>query len=224
MEVKRKVTRLSRADRSKAILSAARSVFEAKGYEKSTVAEIAKQVGVVEGTVLHYYPSKRSLVINVTAAFYEQLIEDLQQGLDGIDGFRQRLNYVIYSHLLALKNNSSLCAVILSESRGVDKEFVAQVHDFNRRYTSILMELLAQGQASGSLKKSVSRTLIRNVVFGTIEHYMWDIVSGHALESATDVALQLTALIFDGVGGASEVVPDNSELRALVGRLNKLIE
>jgi AcrR family transcriptional regulator len=224
MEVKRKVTRLSRADRSKAILLAAREVFEAKGYEKATVAEIAKHVGVVEGTVLHYFPSKRALVINVTAAFYEALIESLQEGLEGIEGFRNRFYYVIHSHLTALKNSSALCAVILSESRGIDDEVVSKVHDFNKRYTGILMDVLVQGQGSEEISQSVSRALIRNVVFGTIEHYLWDIISGHPLDAVDAIASQLTTLILDGVG--VEPVPSNesNELRDLVGRLNKLVQ
>src|SRR5690606_12222508 len=117
MESKRKVTRLSQEDRSSAILAAARRVFEAKGYEKPTVAEIAREVGVVEGTVLHYFPSKRVLVMKVTEGFYAELIAGLVKGLEGITGVANRLHYIIHSHLTALHDNSALCAVILSESR-----------------------------------------------------------------------------------------------------------
>ncbi|MFA7555484.1 MAG: TetR/AcrR family transcriptional regulator [Spongiibacteraceae bacterium] len=223
MEAKRKVTRLSREDRTRAILTTARHVFESKGYEKATVAEIAKQVGVVEGTVLHYFPSKRALVIAVTEAFYAGLIEGLQKGVEGIEGFRNRLHYIIHSHLSALDSNSALCAVILSESRGLDRELAQQVHDFNRRYAGILMKVIAAGQDGGDIAASVSPTLIRNVVFGAIEHYLWDIVAGNKLGSSAEVAGQLTSLIIDGVGVGHAGIDADADVRTLVAKLNRMI-
>src|SRR5690606_9261070 len=169
----------SREDRSSAILAAARRVFEAKGYEKATVAEIAREVGVVEGTVLHYFPSKRVLGMKVTEGFYAGLIGGLVKGLEGITRVANRLHYIIHSHLTALHDKSALCAVILSEARGIDRELADQVHDFNRRYTGILTKVIAEGQRQGEINSTVTPVLIRNVVFGTIEHYLWDIVAGH---------------------------------------------
>lgn len=70
---RKKVVRQSREARVRDILNAAREVFEARGYEKATVAEIASRVGIVEGTVFSYFPSKRVLVLKVMEQFYHQI-------------------------------------------------------------------------------------------------------------------------------------------------------
>lgn len=58
-------SRQSREYRQQEILKAAREVFERCGYEDATISEIADSIGVVEGTVLHYFQNKRTLMARV---------------------------------------------------------------------------------------------------------------------------------------------------------------
>lgn len=56
----RRRARRPRAEREREILAAARAVFSEKGYADGSVAEIARRVGVVEGTVYTYFDTKRA--------------------------------------------------------------------------------------------------------------------------------------------------------------------
>src|SRR3954451_915601 len=58
-------------DRRAHLLSSARSVFAAKGYEAATVSEIVAGAGVAQGTFYIYFPGKESLA----AAFAEELAD-----------------------------------------------------------------------------------------------------------------------------------------------------
>lgn len=51
--------------RKNQILQAAKKLFIAKGYNAATVDDIAREVGIVKGTVLHYFTSKDKLFIAV---------------------------------------------------------------------------------------------------------------------------------------------------------------
>jgi AcrR family transcriptional regulator len=51
------------AERSRAILEAAMSVFGANGYNKGTLSEVAEQVGMTHAGVLHHFGSKEGLLI-----------------------------------------------------------------------------------------------------------------------------------------------------------------
>ncbi len=48
--------------RKQQILRSARKVFMEKGFEEATVDDIAKEEGVVRGTILYHYKSKACLV------------------------------------------------------------------------------------------------------------------------------------------------------------------
>ena len=68
-------------ERRDAILASARKVFARKGYEGTTVADIAKEAGVAAGTVYLYYASKTDLF----AALNLQLFAMINQALQSAD-------------------------------------------------------------------------------------------------------------------------------------------
>lgn len=215
-------TRLSREHREKEIIAAARIVFIHRGYELATIAEIADSVGVVEGTVLHYFKSKRALMVKVIEEFYEEITAAMESGVSAISGAQNKLRYIIHTHMSLLHNNSDLCTVILNESRGSQTELLEKVHSFNRRYSNVVINVVREGKLSGEISESTSPILIRNVVFGAIEHYLWDIVAGTKREDADLIADQLTQMIFHGIVQK----PENSrgEINHLISKLNKLID
>jgi AcrR family transcriptional regulator len=55
--------------RREQILDAALNVFSRKGFDKSTVPDIARQAGIAVGTIYNYYPSKRDLFVAAIAKF-----------------------------------------------------------------------------------------------------------------------------------------------------------
>ncbi|MDF1693253.1 MAG: TetR/AcrR family transcriptional regulator [Zhongshania sp.] len=215
-------TRLSREQRETEIISAARQVFINRGYEIATIAEIADMVGVVEGTVLHYFKSKRALMAKVIENFYEEITLAMETGAAAISGAQNKLRYVIHTHMSFLHNNCDLCTVILNESRGSHTELLEKVHNFNRRYTNVVINVVREGKESGEIDESVSPILIRNVVFGAIEHYLWDIVSGTKREDSNVIAEQLTHLLFNGIVSSAD--DSRSEINHLILKLNKLID
>jgi AcrR family transcriptional regulator len=50
----------------KAIIEAARNIFATKGYEETTIAEIADEAGVAVGTVYLYFHNKRGIYTSVS--------------------------------------------------------------------------------------------------------------------------------------------------------------
>ena len=113
----RRATRQPKAEREAAILEAARREFEEKGYDGAKVADIAKRVGVVEGTIFHYFRNKRALVVSVMENFYADITTEQEIGLSRVQGARNRLHYIIRHHLEVMTKNADLCGVLLRESR-----------------------------------------------------------------------------------------------------------
>jgi len=64
---------------------------------------------------------------------------------------------------------------------------------------------------------------VRNSIFGTIEHYMWEILSAQVQVNTDEVANNLTELIFNGIAQVDTEV-NHSDVNRLIGKLNKLID
>src|SRR5215211_175519 len=57
------------------IAEAAHRLFTERGFETVTVAEVAREADVSEGTVFNYFPTKEELFFSGMEAFEAQLVE-----------------------------------------------------------------------------------------------------------------------------------------------------
>jgi AcrR family transcriptional regulator len=151
-QARRVVNRLPRHRREGDILAAATAVFREQGYEQASMAEIAARAGVVEGTIYKYFESKRDLLMQVMAGWYESMLANYAQHLAGIKGTGDRLRYVIWRHLSFIAGNPGLCRVFFREIRSGVEYPNSHLHDLNRRYTSYITDILRDGMASGEFR------------------------------------------------------------------------
>ncbi len=175
-ERERRSTR--RSEREREILEAARAVFAERGYAQGSVAEIAERVGVVEGTIYTYFATKRELLLRVVADFYENLIREVESGLRSIRGAENRLRFLIARHLQVFVQDLGICRVLLSEIRPDPNLYGDAVRELNRRYTALALEVIEQGIRSGELRRDVAPTVLRDLIYGGIEHALWRFVHG----------------------------------------------
>lgn len=217
--------KISKKDLRKAeILKAARMIFEECGYEKAKVAQIAEKVGVVEGTVFHYFGSKQELVVKVMEIFYEEISTDLGIGLKDIKGFKNRLYFIIWFHFNVLIKNAPLCNVLITEPRkGLNSELKEDIKNFNRRYNIHFNNLFDKAIANGQIKKNTSRSLVRNTIYGSIESAMWYYLSDGKQINIASEANQLTDLIYNGISTTVEQAINKNEINGLVKKLNNLL-
>jgi len=79
------------SQRSIEILEAARTLFAEKGFDGTSISDIAGSVGVADGAIYKHFASKRALLFEVIRAFYEPVIELASQTVTGIPDVRGRL-------------------------------------------------------------------------------------------------------------------------------------
>ncbi|WP_250473584.1 TetR/AcrR family transcriptional regulator [Caballeronia sp. GAFFF1] len=157
------------------ILQAGRDVFAEKGYDAATTAEIAQRAGISEATVFSYFSGKRALCARVIADWYDEIIDAFESGLPREGSVRQQFAFIVRTHLrLMLVNGTGLCSLVLSEGRTKQHDLSDTLTELQRRYTAPLMDVLARGQALGHIRADVSLRLLRSLVFGPMEHVLWD--------------------------------------------------
>jgi AcrR family transcriptional regulator len=183
--------------RVREILSAAREVFGEKGFEKATILEIAQRLGTSEATVFTYFESKRELCMEVLRGWYYKMSAELEREVALVEGFRAQLDFVIYKHLKHLiEEGTGICALVLSEGRNVDREFTDLITDIKRRYTAPLMAALAVAQKSGEIRPDLPLRLMRDVVYGSMEHILWSHIHHGPLTDVNLTASQLSELLW----------------------------
>ncbi len=197
--------RLGREQRIDEILVAAREVFCRKGYEQTAVSEIAASIGVVEGTVFKYFATKRDLLLAVLERWYDAISDDRSRELAGVTTHRERLRIVIHGHLRTIRDQPLLCRLMFREVRAEQDYRGSGLHDKNRLYTRFLIEVINEGIAAGEFRRDVSPALMRDLVYGAVEHLTWNYVCGRGELDVDAIAAELTAMVCDGIETTARV-------------------
>lgn len=216
---RRQVFRLSRERRVADIMAAARAVFRERGYEDAPLSEIAERANVVEGSIYRYFDNKRDLLVKVIEDWYEGMLTDYEQQLSGISGTRNRLRYMIWRHLTTIHEEPALCNLMFQFLRtGADYSHTA-VFQLNRQYTRQTLAIVNDGIAAGELRDDLPLRLVRDMIYGCIEHHTWAYLRGEGDFDTDATADAIVDLIVNGLQKKQAALqPD------LAGRIEKAVE
>jgi len=215
------------ADTRREILEAARRAFGDRGYDRTSMAEIAAQVGVVEGALYKHFPGKRELLLEATRAYLAPRFDATRQQLVGVTGTRNRLRFVIFRHLREFIDDPGICRLVIQEIRASDDYIKSALRTLLRSHTELLVGILEDAATAGELREGVQPAVVRDLVFGGIEHLAFRVLRRSGTIDADGLADELTELIMRGVQLPEEPRADADETRALrlqIDRLTSIVE
>jgi TetR/AcrR family fatty acid metabolism transcriptional regulator len=191
-------SRRSPEQREAEILAAARELLREVGYEKFLPAEVARRCAVSEALVYRYFPTKRDLLARVAEEWLAEILAD-EPDLSGYATTEAGLRALIDYGFDVIRAEPALTRYILLDLRA-DPDFRGSaVHLLNRRFTQLITRLLEAGVALGEYRDDVSVTLVRDMIFGAIEHQTWAYLRGEGEFPPRKVAAGIAAIIHGGM-------------------------
>ena len=109
------------------------------------------------------------------------------------------LRLLVWRHLRSIRDNPLLCRLMFREVRSEADYHGSGLHQLNRQYTELLVQVLDQGQQSGEIRRDVPLPLLRDMVYGAIEHHTWNFICGRGALDIDHIAEQMTAMLCDGI-------------------------
>jgi TetR/AcrR family fatty acid metabolism transcriptional regulator len=186
-------------DRYDAILAAATRVFAEKGYSSASITDIAREADVSDGLIYKYFENKRDLLENVLKSFYERIIADLEPKVSKAKNFEEKLYVLVSEHLQVFVADVDLCRLFISEVRTASDYRGSLIQQLNRRYTSILIEIVDDAIDNGVIRPDIDPRLVRDMIFGAIEHSSWRHVNANKSLDVPRVARAMTDVLVNGL-------------------------
>jgi AcrR family transcriptional regulator len=212
------VSRLPPDRRTAEIMAAARVVIAARGYATSMSA-IAQHAGVVEGTLYRFFKTKEELMLRVAEEWLEELLlEDF--GLDSIRGTWNRLRHLIWRALDLMRRQPVVSRFVLIEMRPTPGYRSTRLFNLNRRFTADVRAVCAAAVKAGEFRNDVSPSLLRDMIFGCIEHQTWAFLRREGDFNIDEVADGIANVICRGM--AASPAGGDRHLENVVRRLEKV--
>lgn len=212
------VRRLPRDQRVAAILLSARTVLRERGYEQFLTSEVAELCGVSEATVYKYFATKRDLLVRVAEAWFEEFLNE-NPPPGRLRTFRDRLLHVIWHALSLIRREPALTRFVLMGLRADTNYRQMRIYELNRQISARVMDVVAEGIRDGVVRDDIPMKVIRDMIFGAIEHQTWAYLRGEGDFSVEESAAGITEVIY---GGISMHPASDNDFEGVIGRLEKV--
>jgi TetR/AcrR family transcriptional regulator, fatty acid metabolism regulator protein len=160
------------ADKRRAILDAAITVFAREGFHSARVSDVAAEAGVAYGLVYHYFDSKDQMLNELFSERWQLLLEASQevQGTDASprDKLAGVANFIIESY----RHEPELMKVIIVEVTRAANSF-GQTHlpEIRKAY-DLVAGIVADAQRTGEFRDDVDPNFSAMVFYGAIEQLL----------------------------------------------------
>lgn len=179
-------------------MAVTRAMLAEKGYENIVTAEVAERCGVSEATIYKYFDSKRDLLMRVAELWFEDLLREEHRSVAGQSAL-EALRQLVWRNLSVVRREPALTRFVLLDLRPDPAYRNMPVFDLNRRFTTQVTEALRAGVRSGELQGDVPVGLLRDMIFGCIEHQTWAYLRGEGDFSVDAAADGIATVVFRGM-------------------------
>jgi TetR/AcrR family transcriptional regulator, cholesterol catabolism regulator len=188
----------SESTEARLLLEAAR-LFRKRGYEGTSIRELASAVGIQSATLYHYMQTKQDLLAAVCDRGYELIISAVTEAAGQASDPMEALEAVIHAHLTSSIQHRDFFLTALTEVRSLSPRARRRVERDIHDYADLLESILTAGQKSGQIRKDVPAEQLVMVLRNQLSWTMfWFSTSGDM--TIDELARVMFKVFVDGAG------------------------
>lgn len=188
-----------RRNRDMKVLEEAIHVISERGYAGTSIQEVADRVGVLKGSLYHYFSSKEELLFRILEQSHEETTEiaaDVAQL--GLPPLEELLEYLRRSSLWYVANIQR-ANIFFTEMRNLSGDRLSHAKGWGRQFESHIQQLVTSAQESGDLRGDQDPRLVTRFIIGAVNNVRnWPSRSGKAF-SGSEIADALVALVRNAI-------------------------
>jgi AcrR family transcriptional regulator len=157
----------ARVPRRVEICRTAAQIFRDRGYDATSVSDIARALGMTKAGLYHYFDSKEALLYEIMVYGLERVRDDVVLPVRKIRDPEERLRQIVMRHARIATDGHGAVAHLGDEIRALPTGARRQVEERMRLYVDLIRGTLQELRAAGRLRR-VDPTVAAFSVLGMI--------------------------------------------------------
>jgi len=178
------------------LLAVAVAVFNERGYEATSMDELAQRAGVTKSAIYHHVPGKEELLRLAVDRALDRLFAVTREPEATTGPAIGRLEHVVRGSVRVLAAELPFVTLLLRVRGNTDVERAAL--ERRREFDRVVSDLVRAAEEEGTVRPDVDPSLIGRLLFGTVNSLAEWYHPGGPL-SADDLADAVVATTFDGL-------------------------
>ena len=182
------------------ILEAAVKVFARQGFRQCTVAQIAKEAGVADGTIYLYFKNKDDILVHFfrfkAKQVFDRFREEVARGADSLE----KLRNLIRVHLGEFQRDPDMAVVYQIETHQSRRLAEEQIREMGKMYRDIISDIVEEGQQEGLIRRDLYLSLVKRFILGAVEETIGTWLHSGRSYDLVSMADPLVDLFIKGIG------------------------
>lgn len=184
--------------RRQEVMDVAARIFSEKGYEATSIQEIAEEVGILKGSLYYYIDTKEDLLFGVIQEAYDAalgVIKDLERR-DG--SALELIEALVHRHVEVFVATRVQSSVFFKEFRALSDDRQKEIREAGDIYSGFLRAQIRRGQVTGEIDPAITPRLAAIGIIGMMNSMaFWYRPEGPA--TAAQIGAEFSQLVIGGL-------------------------
>jgi len=145
----------------------AAQMFRDRGYDATSVSDVARALGMTKAGLYHYFDSKEALLFEIMSFGLDRVRDEVVLPARGIADPEERLRQIVLRHARIATNGRGAIAHLGDEIRALPPAARRQIEERMRLYFDLVRDTLGEIKAEGRLR-DVDPTVAAFSVIGIV--------------------------------------------------------
>jgi AcrR family transcriptional regulator len=185
--------------RKEMILAAAAELVAERGFARTTVRDIGKRIGMLSGSLYHYFESKEAIADELLNRFWVKILRDYDEIVSAEASPRETLRQMIRAAHKAMTDFPAEIQLLNSDWRQLAEfQNFREIRNSSTKVSDVWVKVMQAGVDAGEFRDDVDLRVAYRTMMGSIQTlYNWYDPQGPLSREA--IADEQASLFLDGL-------------------------
>ncbi len=184
--------------RRQEVMNVAARIFSEKGYEATSIQEIAEEVGILKGSLYYYIDTKEDLLFGVIKEAYDSALGVIKELEQREGSALELIEALVCRHAEVFAATRLQSSVFFREFRALSEERQKTIREAAVVYNRFVVAQIRRGQQSGEIKPEINARLAAIGIIGMMNSMaFWYRPEGSA--TVAQIGAEFSQLVIGGL-------------------------
>lgn len=168
MSIQIKLSKLSEDERLQRIYRTAAKVIQEKGYDATSLNDIAEALGITKGGLYHYIDGKQSLLNKIMSYAMNLLETEVVKPVKKIPDAESQLRTLIELHAGLIIDKAAEMTILIEETTGLLREDKGRILKRRVKHYKFVRGIIDRLKAEGKAHGDIDSTILAHSIIGQL--------------------------------------------------------
>lgn len=156
--------------RKELIMAKAAALFADKGFQSSTIQEIARAANISEASIYEHFRNKEALLFSIPERTFNDMLKSLESHMLGVKGPENRFRKYVWHYLSFMEEQKEFAALFMYEIWSNRKFYESKKNKSLSVHYLFLKKILEDGVREGAFRHDFDLSVCCAMILGTMNH------------------------------------------------------